>query len=227
MSGPRRADGTTGRYYGLYPALVTKLVDPESLGRVEVEFPWLGEAGAEVRAWATMLSPYADDDQGLQMLPEPGSQVVVGFEAGDLQRPYVVGAAWNGREALPVDPSEDNNLRLIQTRSGSRLEFDDTEGAVKVRLSAAGDADGSVHKIVMDDASGEIAITASSGAYIKITPGGGIEIQANTTIDVTGSLMTVDVPMAQFNGTITCDTLIAKGGGIVSPTYTPGAGNVW
>src|SRR5207244_4315317 len=32
-----------GRYFGVYPAIVTKIVDPDSLGRVEVQFPWLGK----------------------------------------------------------------------------------------------------------------------------------------------------------------------------------------
>jgi hypothetical protein len=88
----------------------------------------------EVRAWATLISPYADDDQGFQALPEVGSQVVVAFEAGNLRRPYIVGACWNGREAMPVQPEAANNKRVIKSRAKSILEFDDTQGAAKITL---------------------------------------------------------------------------------------------
>src|SRR5205807_537706 len=103
--------------------------------RIQVRFPWLGQKGSDdVRAWATLLSPYADDNQGFLALPAVDTQVVVGFEAGDLRRPYIVGAAWNGRESLPAAPEKANNKRLLRTRAGSLLEFDDTDGAAKVTL---------------------------------------------------------------------------------------------
>ena len=48
-----QVDGGGPRYFGLYPAIVTDLVDPDRLGRIEVQLPWLGEGqGAAVRAWA-------------------------------------------------------------------------------------------------------------------------------------------------------------------------------
>src|SRR5690606_585274 len=149
-----RPDGEAPRHFGLYPAIVTDLVDDRGLGRVEVRFPWLGEDGdRDVRAWATVLSPYADDAQGLMMLPEVGSQVVVGFGAGDRRRPYVVGACWNGREALPEEPTAANDKRLIRTRANSRLEFDDAQGSSKVTLSTD-----SGHRIVIDEGGSNIEI---------------------------------------------------------------------
>ena len=57
-----------------------------------------------MRAWATLLTPYADDEQGFEVLPEVDTQVVVAFEAGDLRRPYIVGSCWNGKETLPEAP---------------------------------------------------------------------------------------------------------------------------
>lgn len=215
-----RPDGSAPAYFGLYPALVTDLEDPDGLGRVEIELPGLGEAGAEVRAWATLLSPYADDDQGLQMLPEVGTQVVVGFEAGDPRRPYVVGAAWNGREALPERPTASNDKRLIQSRAKSRLEFDDTAGSAKVTVSMQ-----SGHKVVLDDGSGEVLIEHQNGSSIRIDLAGTITITANATVDVSAAAVNVRAPIATFDGLVQCQTLIATT--VVGGTYTPGAGNVW
>src|SRR5688572_24819148 len=127
-----RPDGEGLRYFGVYPAIVTNIVDPESLGRIELKFPWLGSDADSVRAWSTLLSPYADDDQGFLVLPAVDTQVVVAFEAGDLRRPYIVGSAWNGRQSLPATPEKANNKRVLKTRAGSLLEFDDTDGAAKV-----------------------------------------------------------------------------------------------
>ena len=64
-----RPDGDALRYFGVYPAQVTNIVDPKNLGRIQVKFPTLGTDGDPVRAWATLLTPYADDQQGFQMLP--------------------------------------------------------------------------------------------------------------------------------------------------------------
>lgn len=221
MSGAFRTDGGGARYFGVYPALVTDLVDPENLGRIELKFPWLGAEGENVRAWATLLTPYADNDQGFQMLPEVDSQVVVAFEAGSLQRPYIVGACWNGVASLPQAPEAANNKRVIKTRSGSILEFDDTEGAPKITLETNGG-----HKLVLDDGAMEITLQHSNGCLIKMNAGGQVQIQANSTVEVTASAVNVHAATATFDGIVNCQTLIANVG-VVSPSYTPGAGNIW
>ena len=149
----RAPDGSAGRYFGLYPAIVTDIVDPSSIGRVQVKFPWLGDDGSDVRAWSTLITPYADDDQGYEMIPSVDTQVMVAFEAGDLMRPYVVGACWNGQESLPESPTSSNDKRLIKSRAKSLLEFDDTEGAAKVTLSMQ-----SGHKVVLDDSAQQVTV---------------------------------------------------------------------
>ena len=222
MIGDFRPDGGGPRYFGLYPALVTDIVDPDELGRVEVELPWLGGGdAAEVRSWATLVTPYADAGQGLQCVPEVGSQVVVGFEAGDPRRPYVVGACWNGAEAMPERPEKANDLRLIHTRAGSRLEFDDASGAAVVTLKTAGG-----HKLVLDEGGSSVTLEHANGSVITLDPKGRIEIRANATVEVTASALNVHAPTAVFDGMVSCKTLIASSS-VVSPSYTPGAGNVW
>jgi len=214
-------DGSAPGYFGLYPALVTDLVDPDSIGRIEVKLPWLGEDGGEVRAWATLLTPYADDDQGFMVLPEVDTQVVVGFEAGCLRRPYIVGAAWNGVESLPEQAEAANNKRLIKSRSGSILEFDDTQGAAKVTLSMK-----SGHKLVMDDSAQEITLTHSNGCVITFNAGGQISVTANSTVEITASALNVHCATSTFDGIVNCTTLNASAS-VTSPSYTPGAGNIW
>jgi uncharacterized protein involved in type VI secretion and phage assembly len=214
-------DGGEQPYYGVYPAIVTDLVDPERLGRIEVTFPWLGrDAEGDVRAWATLLSPYADHQQGIQALPEVESQVVVAFEAGNLRRPYIVGACWNGREALPREAEAANNIRAWKTRSHSILEFDDTEGAARITLQLA-----SGHRLVLDDANRTVTLSHASGHVITFTAAGVVEIQGNLSVDIQAPILNVRAPVANFDGIINCTTLIAKAL-VSSPSYTPGVGNL-
>jgi uncharacterized protein involved in type VI secretion and phage assembly len=216
------ADGGPQVYYGVYPAIVTDIVDPEDLGRVQVRLPWLGGEGDEqVRAWATLVSPYAEDDQGLLVLPAVDTQVLVAFEAGDPRRPYLLGATWNGREALPEAPRAANDKRVLKTRSGSLLEFDDAQGAAKVTLSMA-----SGHRLVLDDGAQSVTLEHAGGTRITLNAAGQVQVQANATVEVNAASVNVHAPVATFDGMINCTTLIASTG-VVSPSYTPGAGNVW
>lgn len=214
-------DGAAPRYFGVYPAIVTDIVDPDSIGRIQVKFPWLGDDGADVRAWATLCTTYADDDQGIEILPSVDTQVVIAFEAGDLRRPYIIGACWNGVESLPESPASPNNKRLWKTRAKSLLEFDDTDGAAKVTLSMD-----SGHKLVLDDSAQEVRLTHSNGCVITFNAAGQIQITANATVEITASALNVHCATSTFDGLINCTTLIASSS-IVSPSYTPGAGNIW
>jgi len=216
-----RPDGEAARYFGVYPAIVTDITkDGENLGRVEVKFPWLGQDGDSVRALATLCTPYADDDQGFEVIPEVDSQVVVAFEAGLLTRPYIIGACWNGKEKLPQNPDAANNKRLIKTRSGSLLEFDDTDGAPKITLSTK-----SGHTFVLDAGGQEIKLQHSNGAMVKINAAGQVSITANSTVEITASAVNVHAGAAILDVLVQCQSLITNS--VVSPSYTPGAGNVW
>lgn len=213
-------DGEGARWFGLYPAIVVDLVDPDGRGRIKVKFPSFGAAGESVTAWATLLTPYADNGHGLEILPEPDTQVVVAFEAGDPGRPYIVGACWNGKASLPEDAQAANNLRTLKTRSGSKLQFDDTQGAAKVTLSME-----SGHQIVMDDTAQDVSITHSNGCKIVMDMAGKITITANSMVDVNASLINLKAPMVKCDGVVKCETLISTS--VVSASYTPGAGNIW
>jgi uncharacterized protein involved in type VI secretion and phage assembly len=75
--------------------LVTNNNDPEKLGRVKVQFPYLSEKES---FWAPVLVPSSGPERGLSMLPVAGEQVVVAFENGDTSFPYVLGSLFNGKD---------------------------------------------------------------------------------------------------------------------------------
>jgi uncharacterized protein involved in type VI secretion and phage assembly len=223
MGLPEPVDGQGPRFFGVYPALVTQLYDdPDRMGRVQVQFPSLGTDGnRDVRAWALLCSPYADGDQGLQIMPEKGSQVVVAFEAGDFRRAYIVGAAWNGTTNLPHDPEQANNIRLLRTRSDSRLEFDDTKGAPKISVTTK-----KGYKVVIDEGKQTITIAHPNQCTIVLTQDGSVQINATKSVDVTAPELNVTAATSTFSGAVNCLMLTTKVS-ITSPVYSTGVGNLW
>jgi uncharacterized protein involved in type VI secretion and phage assembly len=81
---------------GLVVALVTNNNDPDKMGRVKVKYPTLSTS--EEGNWARVCVPSAGKERGLMMLPQVGEEVLVGFEHGDVTRPYVVGSLFNGKD---------------------------------------------------------------------------------------------------------------------------------
>ncbi len=216
-----RGDGDGPRYFGVYPAIVTSIVaDQKQLGRIEVKFPWLGEAGKNVRALATLCSPYADDGQGWEILPAVDSQVVVAFEAGRLSRPYILGACWNGQEKLPEKPAEANNKRLIKTRSGSLLEFDDSAGAAKVTLSLK-----SGHVLELDDGGSTVTLKHKNGSSLKFESSGNVTLTATGQLVINASAVQVNAASDTHSGSLTCTAVTATS--VSTPLYSQGAGNIW
>lgn len=124
-----------GRMYGMVTATVTHLDDPGGQGRVRLSYPWLHEDSEST--WARVVSPMAGPDRGMVFRPEVGDEVLVAFEHGDMRRPYVLGALWNGQDAMPEDrgADADNDVRLIKSRSGHLIVFDDTDGSERITIT--------------------------------------------------------------------------------------------
>lgn len=125
------SNNSNNNFYGVTVGIVTNNKDPEGLGRVKVKFPWL--SGEEESYWARVLTLMAGNDRGIYFLPEVDDEVLVAFEQGDMNFPYILGALWNGKDKPPVKNDDGkNNQRVIKSRSGHMIVLDDTEGGEKI-----------------------------------------------------------------------------------------------
>jgi uncharacterized protein involved in type VI secretion and phage assembly len=201
--------GRGGRIPGVVAGVVTDNKDPDGGGRVKVRLPWL-DPDAE-SAWARVATPMAGNERGLFYLPEVDDEVLLAFEHGDLDYPYVIGALWNGKDKPPETNSDGkNNKRLIKSRSGMTVLLDDTSGSEKVEIA---DKDGK-EKIVIDVAgkkvsltsSGDIEISAAQGKVaisaqtVEISATGQGSLKASGTLDVQGATVNVKgQPMVNIN----------------------------
>jgi len=225
----RAATGPGGLFYGVYPALVTDISDPDKQGRVKVKLPWAPDSGeSQYEAWARLATLMGGNNRGTWFVPDVNDEVLVAFEGGNPRRPYVVGALWNGQDAPPeeMDAAGLNNLKTILSRQGIRITMDDTVGANKLRLETP-----LGQSVILSDADGSILIEDSTGNSIKldaegITVTAGAQVTINASMaKIEAGLVTVNAGMTQFTGVVQCDALITNS--VVSSAYTPGAGNIW
>lgn len=158
------------RIDGVAVGIVTDNRDPDGLARVKVQMPWLGP-DAETD-WVKLATLYAGDGRGSVFLPEVGDEVLLAFEHGDVNYPYVIGVLWNtGAQPPESNAAGGNDTKLIRSRAGHVLEFSDHAGGEKVSIRSQGG-----HLVELSDAPGAARITISDGSgsnilTLETTPG--------------------------------------------------------
>lgn len=221
--------GLGGRWYGVYPALVSDIKDPDGQGRVKVTLPWSPDTGSgRYEAWARLATFMGGANRGSWFIPDVNDEVLVAFEAGDARRPYVVGALWNGSDQPPesMDGAGRNPKKVLRSRNGVKVTLEDQDGQEKMILETPGG-----QKITLKDGPGAVEIIDSNGNSVKLeTAGITVTASAKVTINasqiaVSASMVTVDAGMSRFSGVVQADTVISNS--VISASYTPGAGNIW
>ena len=229
MHDARVPEGLGGRWYGVYPALVSDIKDPDGQGRVKVTLPWSPDTGGDqYDAWARLATMMAGNNRGTWFVPDVNDEVLVVFEGGDPRRPYVIGALWNGKDSPPesMDGAGNNYKKVIRSRNGVKVTLDDQDGQEKLILETPGG-----QRVTMKDGPGSVVIEDSNGNSVKLeTSGITVTASAKVTVNasqvaVSAGMVTVDSAMSKFSGMVQCDTLLSNS--VISASYTPGAGNIW
>ncbi|MEU2657928.1 VgrG-related protein [Streptomyces sp. NPDC007325] len=182
---------------GLVNATVTDTQDPEGSGRVKVTFPWLSDEYAS--DWARTAQA-AGTGGGEPYIPEVGDEVVVGFEQGRLDRPYVLGGLYNGQDRPSgggaVDPTSGAvDRRAFASKGGHRLELLDAAGGAQGVKLRTGDG-----KLTIDlDQAGTVVTIGSDGAVritakekVSIAASGGVSVAAERgALELSGESVSV------------------------------------
>jgi len=176
--------------------IVTNNKDPEGWGRVKVKFPWLSD---HVESdWARIAAPGAGCERGLYWLPEVNDEVLVAFEQGDINRPYVLGGLWNGQDKPPLQNSEslsggEVHRRTLKTRAGHTLTFTDGSDASVIVETAGG------HRLTLADQKKQVRLETAGGLLLSMDDGGSevrlesrgnltLKSSANLTVEASGKL---------------------------------------
>jgi uncharacterized protein involved in type VI secretion and phage assembly len=176
--------GTNGNNgpQGIVTGIVTNNKDPENQARVKVKFPWL--SNNEESHWARVAMPMAGKDRGFFMLPEVDDEVLVMFEQGDVNHPYVVGSVWNGADKPPLSADEAVNgsgqvvRRVLKTRAGHLVVLDDSDDSPGIQII---DKTGK-NKIVIDSKDNKLSVEIEGD--VKLVSKGKVEIEASQDIKI-------------------------------------------
>ncbi|WP_298503544.1 phage baseplate assembly protein V [uncultured Maribacter sp.] len=134
--------------------------DPNGLGRVKVQFPWQKTMSTST-PWIKAPTPYSGSGKGFYFIPEINEEVLVGFEGGNPEKPYVLSAGYNNSASSGIADA-DNNIKAIMTRSGHIIELNDTEGGESITIK---DKNENVFQI--DTVTNDITINANNNVNIN------------------------------------------------------------
>ena len=197
LLGDLNAEVGRGLVNGVVPAIVTNNNNTAAPGTVKVKFPWLSD---ELESgWIRLASPGAGAERGLYALPEVNDEVLVAFEHGDFNVPYIIGGLWNGKDALPpgvgaVVESGEVTQRIIRSRSGHLIILHDKDGAEQIIIR---DKTGN-NDIVIDSANNAITIKTTQGTVT-------VEAKGNITIKSTGGDMALEAQNITMQAMGKCD----------------------
>ena len=176
-------------------ALVVENADPQGLGRIRVKFSWQLTAPSP---WIRMTQPHGGVDKGFHFIPEIGEEVMVGFEAGNAEKPFVIGTLYHGTAKPESFTTDTNDVKAIRTRSGHTIELNDTDGEEKINIY---DNEGSI--ITFDTQAKSLSISSvenidisakniniSAEENIVVRAGSNLQLgaDADTTVGAEGKL---------------------------------------
>lgn len=113
--------------------------DPNGLGRIRVQFDWQAQLEDDMMTpWLRMAQPYAGGGKGFSFIPEIGEEVMIDFEGGNAERPYVKGTLYNGVDdvdgAWVASNNSHNQVKAIRTRNGHTIEIHDEGNDGYIRI---------------------------------------------------------------------------------------------
>ncbi|MGR0219717.1 VgrG-related protein [Agromyces sp. ZXT2-6] len=194
-----------GRMPGVVSAVVSDIDDPQQQGRVRLAFPYLSED--YVSGWARTVHAGAGAKRGAVVLPEVGDEVLVAFEAGRFDRPYVLGGLYNGVDEPAggwgsVQQGGEVVRRSFTSRTGMNLVFTEEPGTETVEITTSDGAQRvtltqTAQKGIEIVSEGPVAVTAKTDATVTADQGkvavsaASIELKATGAVKIEGATVSV------------------------------------
>lgn len=171
---------------GVMVGKVINLLDPLALGRVQVQLPSIDSL--DLSPWARVAVPMAGVAHGFYFIPNLNDEVLVAFEHGDVNAPYILGSLWNAMAPPPL-PSPLPQMRMIRTLVGNTIMFTEVPPTITIQTP-------SLQTIVMSPAGIQIQTGAS---IINMTPDGvtitgtpNLNLVASAAVNITAPTVTIN-----------------------------------
>jgi phage protein D len=171
--------------------VVTSNSDPQSLGRVRVRYPALDDQ--HEGWWARIAAPSAGTNRGLLMLPVVGDEVLLAFEHGDDEHPYIVGSLWNGTSQPQTLVHDDGSFALRSDKQivAQAAEQISVQGDQAVALQAGQDLTVKAGAKLTAEAQSDAVLQSTTNMTVKgvqavTVQGAQATLQGDTTTKVSG-----------------------------------------
>ena len=209
------------KVYGVVTGRVINVTDPMSLGRVQVQLPFID--ALDLSPWARVAVPDAGFSHGFYFIPNIGDEVLVAFEQGDVNVPYVIGSLWTAMSRPPL-ASPLPQIRAQRTLVGNQIVFTETPPSITIQtgptpaesLPTTPSPNGPHHSIALSTA-GIQAMTPTS-ITLQVGTTSLIISQSSITMQVGSSVVTMTSAGVDVTGTnvnITGGSAMALTGGVV------------
>jgi phage protein D len=168
--------------------VVTNNNDPDSLGRVRVKYPALGDNTEGW--WARVATPSSGKDRGLLMMPIVGEEVILAFEHDDVRKPYVLGSVWNAKDT-PGNLVQNDGSFVLQSDKQIQMKAKDpitVKGDKELTIDTTGKI---AQKSKADFTIDGQKIAATSKTSVDVKGGSTITVDASGSVTVKGSSITV------------------------------------
>lgn len=186
------ASGSSERIHGVVNAIVTDIDDDRQQGRVKVKFPWLDDT--YTTRWARTLQ-FGGHGGGV-ISPAVNDEVLVAFDRGDIDYPYVLGGLYGHELNKPSEhdtplitaPGHLNRQSLV-SRAGHRLELLDSDDVVPrrgVRLQSGDKA----LTVFLDQTKTEITVT--SNGEISIQGKAAVSVSSDKSISIKAPKVSIE-----------------------------------
>jgi len=182
-----------GRVPGLVVGTVDDNKDPEQSGRVKVTFPWLSDSYKSAWARTMQIGAGKTGEWGFLFVPEVGEEVLVGFDRGDIDHPFVIGNLYKGI-GKPKPEAQITDVvasRRITSRAKHTLLFDDGPDTSGITIkSGLGNVtiklDEKAKAITIECTDGTVTVKGNKGITLEATSGN-LELKAaDGQVSVTG-----------------------------------------
>lgn len=187
-------------------AFVAEFHDPQKRGRVRITYPWQNESDTEASPWIRVLTPSSTEEGGCSFELGVGDEVLIDYEAGNVERPYVAGTLYNRKNAIPYHRGD---MALI-SKNGHGITFDDPIDSTKF-LAGVSPAYNFVHQFLHPFSAGSPAGLKFTGGITLTDAYGFYKIQMSTD----QRRIDINSPFGQVNiGAFTGITISAPNGDI-------------
>ena len=116
----------------------------DQYGRVKVQFHWDRYSAADENSsrWIRVSQPWAGKRWGGIFVPRIGHEVIVEFEEGDPDRPFITGRTYNGTCMPPYDLPTNATMSAFKSNSSkggggfNEIRFEDKKGEEQIFIHA-------------------------------------------------------------------------------------------